>query len=200
MNYFSPANSALVLIDHQVGTMGLIKNHALETVRRNTLALARMAVILDMPVVLTSSQEDQFQGPLMKELEDILPHAHAARIKRAGVVNAWDDAAFAGAVRATGRSNLIMAGVTTDVCLVFPAISARSEGFGVQAVLDASGSPFGLSEEMARRRMELAGVILTATITVFAELAHDWSSKEGTQLQKLLLEEVLAEVLAGVIG
>ncbi|MDQ1831832.1 isochorismatase family protein [Massilia scottii] len=194
MNYFSPADSALVLIDHQVGTMGLIKNHALDMVRRNTLALARMALILDMPVVLTTSQEDQFQGPLMKELEEVLPQAHAARIKRAGLVNAWDDPAFAGAVRATGRSNLILAGVTTDVCLVFPAISARSEGFDVQAVLDASGSPFGLSEEMARRRMELAGVILTATITVFAELAHDWSSKEGTQLQKLLLEEVLAGV------
>jgi nicotinamidase-related amidase len=94
----------------------------------------------------------------------------------------------------TGRKNLIMAGVTTDVCLVFPAISAVREGFNVQAVMDASGSPFDLSEEMSRRRMENEGVVLTATNTLMAELAQDWSRPEGGQLLGILFNEVLPKI------
>jgi len=88
---FSPGNSALVLIDHQYGTMQLIKNLPLEQVKRNTLALVRAAQILNIPAVLTSSQEDRLQGPMLPELKQLLPEAFAARIRRLGVVNAWDD-------------------------------------------------------------------------------------------------------------
>ena len=110
---FTPADTALLLIDHQVGTMQLIKNLPLDLVRRNTLALAKTATILKVPVVLTSSQEDRVQGPLMPELAALLPAAFDARVRRAGVVNAWADPAFRAAVAATGRRNLVMAGVTT---------------------------------------------------------------------------------------
>lgn len=193
-NLFTRENAALLLIDHQVGTMQLIKNLPLDDVRRFTLALAKAARILDLPVVLTSSQEDRLQGPLMPELEEILPDAFAARVKRVGIVNAWNDANFRDAVLATGRRNLIMAGVTTDVCLVYPTISAVEEGFGVQAVMDASGSPFELSEEMARRRMQAAGVVLTATNTLIAELAQSWSTPAGEALIRLLFTDVLPPV------
>jgi nicotinamidase-related amidase len=121
---FHPSDSALLLIDHQVGTMQLIKNLSVDVVRRNTLALAKAAKILGLPAVFTSSQEDRVQGPLMPELAEILPEAFERRVKRAGIVNAWSDANFRAAVEATGRRNLLMAGVTTDVCLVFPSISA----------------------------------------------------------------------------
>lgn len=191
---FTAQNSALLLIDHQVGTMQLIKNLPLDVVRRNTLALAKTAKILGLPVVLTSSQEDRTQGPLMPELAEVLPDAFAARVKRAGIVNAWTDANFVAAVKKTGRPNLIMAGVTTDVCLVFPSISAVQEGFGVQAVLDASGSPFELSEGMSRRRMAAAGVVLTATNTMMAELAQDWSRPEGGALLGILFGELLPKI------
>ncbi|MGL6076252.1 MAG: isochorismatase family protein [Fimbriiglobus sp.] len=188
---FTPANSVLLLINHQVGTMKLIKNIPLDIAKRNTLALAKTAKILGMPVVLTSSQEKNAQGPLMPELEAILPEAFAARVQRAGIVNAWMDDKFKVAVEKTQRRNLIMAGVTTDVCLVFPAISACREGYQVQAVMDASGSPYDLSEEMSRRRMEREGVVLTATNTLMAELAQDWSRPEGAQLLAILFQEVL---------
>lgn len=193
-NTFASENSALLLIDHQVGTMQLIKNIPVEVVKRNTLALAKMAKILNMPVILTSSQEENIQGPLMSELADILPEAFANRIKRAGLVNAWNDGDFKAAVEATRRRNLIMAGVTTDVCLVFPAISARQEGYQVQAVMDASGSPYEISEDMSRRRMENEGVILTATNTIMAELAQDWSRLEGGQLLQVLFQDVLPKI------
>ena len=191
---FSPSNSALLLIDHQLGTMKLIKNIPLDLARRNTLALAKTAKILKLPVVLTSSQEENLQGPLMPELEKILPEAFAARVKRAGIVNAWNDPNFKTAVEATGRRNLIMAGVTTDVCLVYPTISACREGYQVQAVLDASGSPYELSEEMSRRRMEREGLVLTATNTLMAELAQAWSRPEGSQLLGILFQEVLPPI------
>jgi nicotinamidase-related amidase len=191
---FSAENSALLLIDHQVGTMQLIKSIPLEVVKRNTIALAKTAKILNIPVVLTSSQEEKFQGPIILELSQILPEAFERRIKRVGIVNAWNDPNFKKAVEATKRKNLIMAGVTTDVCLVFPAISARCEGYQVQAVIDASGSPFDISEELARRRMERKGVDLTATNTLMAELAQDWSRPEGDQLLQILFGEVLPKI------
>ncbi len=191
---FSSADSALLLIDHQLGTMKLIKNIPLEAVTRNTLALAKTAKILKIPVVLTSSQEQNVQGPLLPELEHLLPEAFAARVRRAGIVNAWNDPNFKQAVEATGRRNLIMAGVTTDVCLVYPAISACREGYQVQAVMDASGSPYEISEEMSRRRMEREGVVLTATNTLMAELAQDGSRPEGGQLLQILFGEVLPPI------
>ena len=147
-------------------------------------------------MVLTSSQEDHAQGPLLPELESLLPEEHKARVQRAGVVNAWADAAFRAAVLATGRRNLVMAGVTTDVCLVFPAIDVVREGFNVQAVMDASGSPFEVSEELSRQRMRDAGVVLTATNTLIAELAQDWSSAAGQQLIQLLFTDVLPSMQA----
>ena len=84
-----------------------------------------------------------------------------------------------------------MAGVTTDVCLIFPSIDAVHEGFNVQAVMDASGSPFDLSDDLSRKRMENAGVVLTATNTLIAELTQDWSTPQGQQTIQLLFTEVL---------
>ena len=191
---FLPETSALVLIDHQVGTMQLIKTLDVDMVKRNTLALAKAAKILNLPVVLTSSQEDRIQQPLMPELAEILPEAYAARVKRKGIVNAWADPNFKAAIEKTGRKQLIMGGVTTDVCLIYPTISAVEAGYEVQAVLDISGSPFALSEETARKRMELAGVAFTATNTIIAELAQDWASPHGSQLIQLLFTDVLPAV------
>jgi len=193
-NRFTPANSAMVLIDHQVGTIQLVRNLATADVVRFTLALAKAAKILGMPVVLTTSQEDHAQGPLIPELETIVPEAFAARVRRPGTVNAWNDPNFRSAIEATGRRNLIMAGLTTDVCLVFPSIDAVEEGYGVQAVMDASGSPFELSEAMSQSRMQAAGVVLTATNTVIAELADNWSTPAGQKLIQLLFTDVIPPI------
>jgi nicotinamidase-related amidase len=109
-----------------------------------------------MPIVMMASMEDHVQGPLAPALQQVARDAYAARIKRLGIVNAWADPDFKAAVVATGRRQLVMAGVTTDICLVFPTISAVNDGYEVEAVLDASGSSFELQEDMARRRMENA--------------------------------------------
>ena len=188
----TPQNAAMVLIDHQVGTMNWAKSVDRDLIEANTRALARTAVELGMPIVFTSSMEDQMQGPLMPVLEEIAPEAFASRIRRPGVVNCWDDPAFADACRNTGRKNLIMAGITTDVCLAPPAIRAASEGFNVTGVVDASGSPTALTDEMAFRRMERAGVELTTTSALMSELAVNWASEDGQKVIQILGEEILS--------
>src|SRR5574337_1429409 len=179
---FSADNAALLLIDHQVGTMGWVKSIPFEDMKRNALILAKAARILKLPVVLTSSMEEHAQGPLLNELESILPAEFAARIKRVGVVNAMDDENFAAAVKATGRKKLIVAGVTNDVCTIFPALSLVREGFEVQVVADAGGSPSKISDDIALRRMERGGVTLTTTNALIAELAGNWTTPEGGEL------------------
>lgn len=105
------------------------------------------------------------------ELQDILPKEFAARIKRVGIVNSMDDENFAAAVRASGRQNIIIAGVTNDVCTVYPALSLVLEGYSVQVVADAGASPTRFADDMALRRMEKNGVTLTSTNQLIAELA-----------------------------
>jgi len=187
---FTPDNCALVLIDHQVGTLQFVHTMSPETSLQNAIMLAKAAKAYDMPVVLTTSQEDHPQGPTAPALQEALPEAYKNRVKRTGIVNAWADPNFSAAVRATGRKKLIMAAVTTDICLIFPAISAVQEGFEVLAVLDASGSSFDVQEELARRRMATAGVMLTTTNTAIAELVQDWSTPQGSQLIQLLMASV----------
>ena len=186
------SNAAMILIDHQVGTLNFAKSIARDQIEANTRALARAAVALGMPIVFTSSMEDQQQGPLLPALEAIAPEAFAARVKRPGVVNCWDDNAFAEACRKTGRTHFIMAGLTTDVCLAPPAISAAAEGFAITAVVDASGSPTLLTDEMAFRRMERGGVELTTTTALLSELANNWASESGQKIMQILGEEILS--------
>lgn len=190
---FTPENSAMLLIDHQVGTMGWVGSAALEEIKMNTVALARAADAVGMPLILTSSMEDQAQGPLFEELQQAVPEAYANRILRGGVVDSMKDEGFANAVKETGRKNLIIAGITTDVCVVYPAITAVSEGYNVQVVVDGSGSPTQLADQTALRRMESNGVTLTSTNQLIAELAQDWSTENGGKLIQVLFEEILSK-------
>ncbi len=190
---FTGGDAALLLIDHQVGTMGWVKSIPFDEMKRNALMLAKTAAILNMPVVLTASMEEYAQGPLLAELKDILPMEFEARIKRVGIVNAMDDENFAEAVKATGKKRLIIAGVTNDVCTVYPALTLVGQGYEVQVVADAGGSPSKLADDMALRRMERNGVTLTSTNQVIAELAGNWSTPEGSRI----IQEVVMDALQG---
>jgi nicotinamidase-related amidase len=183
---FKGENAALLLIDHQVGTMGWVGSITFDEMKKNALILAKAATILKIPTVLTSSMEDHAQGPLLSELETILPAEFKVRIKRLGIVNAMDDENFAAAVKATGRKKLILAGVTNDVCTVYPALTLVGQGYDVQVVADAGGSPTKMADDIALRRMEKAGVTLTSTNQLIAELAGSWSTPEGGQLVQAL--------------
>lgn len=182
VSLFSSGDTAVLLIDHQVGTMSWVRSTDLDEMKANALALAKAAKALDMPLVLTTSMEDHAQGPLQEEFAQIAPQEYAARIQRVGVVNAMDDPDFAAAVKSTARPNLIIAGVTNDVCTVYPTLTALDQGYRVQVVADAGGSMSRLADEVALRRMELAGAGLTSTNMILTELARNWASPDGEKL------------------
>jgi nicotinamidase-related amidase len=194
-NKFTVENAAMLLIDHQQGTIKLARNLPLEEIVRNTRALARTAVETGMPLILTSSMEANFQGLLLDDLQTIAPEAYEKRVKRPGIVDCWEYGDFKSAVEATGKKKLIMAGLTNDVCIVFPAISAVEDGYEVQVVVDAGGSPTMLADETSTRRMERHGVTLTSTNQVMAELAVSWSQDFGQTIQTVMYEEILVQLI-----
>ncbi len=193
-NLFTIENSALLLIDHQVGTMSWVRSLDLDVIKTNTLVLAKSAQAIGMPILLTSSMETHAQGLLFAELQHVLPDAYKNRIQREGQVDCMTDQAFSAAVEAMQRKNLIMAGITTDVCIVYPAITAVEAGYQVQVVVDACGSPTTLGDEIALRRMEKAGVVLTTTNQLIAELGQNWSSVNGSKLISILYEDILSKI------
>lgn len=194
-NKFTVENAAMLLIDHQRGTIKLARNLPHEEIVQNTRALARTAVETGMPLVLTSSMEEQFQGLLLDDLQTIAPDAYAKRVKRPGIVDCWEYEEYKQAVESTGKKKLIMAGLTNDVCIVFPAISAVEDGYEVQVVADAGGSPTTLADETSLRRMENCGVVLTSTNQLMAELAVSWSRDFGQTIQTILYQEILAKLV-----
>lgn len=196
-NRFTTDNAAMLLIDHQQGTIKLARNITYEEIVQNTRALARTAKETGMPLVLTSSEETHFQGLLLDDLQKLAPEEYAARIQRPGIVDCWEFAPFKQAVEATGRKKLIMAGLTNDVCIVFPAISAVEAGYEVQVVVDAGGSPTPTADAISVQRMKDHGVTLTTTNQVMAELAYDWANGVGHQIQTIMYQEVLAKLVEG---
>jgi nicotinamidase-related amidase len=196
-NLFTIDNAAMLLIDHQRGTIKLAVSTPRDEIIRNTRALARTAVEVGMPLVLTSSQEDHFQGLLIDDIQQITPKQYADRIKRPGVVDCWMYEPFKQAVLATGRKKLIMGGLTNDVCIVYPAISAVQDGFEVQVVADAGGSPTRAANDIALDRMARHGVTITSTNQLLAELATDWASERGGPIRSILYQENLKHLVEG---
>lgn len=189
---FTPDDSAVLLIDHQVGTMSWARSADFDDIKLRALALARAAKALGMPLVLTSSMEDQPQGPLLAEFAEIAPEEFAARIQRTGAVNALEDPRFAAAVKATGRRHLIIAGVTNDVCTVYPTLTALAQGYTVQVVADAGASITKDADQIALRRMERAGAAITSTNQVLAELAVDWADTNGQKILPIMFDLIPA--------
>lgn len=175
-NRLDRERAALLLIDHQVGL--LLGVH--DELRRNVIALARIAKAYPLPTVLTTSMDDSPNGALLPELAAELPDTPV--IHRHGEIDPFDNADFRAAVEATGRNQLIMAGISTEVCVAFPAMSAVASGYQVHAVLDASGTWNALAEQAAALRMQAAGVVLNSTIGVGCELQRDWRAKGAQQV------------------
>ncbi|SEJ85079.1 isochorismatase family protein [Paraburkholderia diazotrophica] len=185
-NVFTPENAALLLIDHQIGTMSWTRSHDVEEIKKNAVLLAKVATATGLPLVFTSSMEERAQGPLLTELEEAAPEAFANRVKRAGIVNAMHDPNFNNAVKATGREKVFVAGISTEICVVFPVLQLLDEGYEVQVVTDASASSTKLGNDAALRRLEQAGAVITSTPQVVSGLAVDWTTPKGQALSKLL--------------
>ncbi len=165
-------NAAVLLVDHQSGLCNLVGDFSPDDFRNNVLALARAAKYFQLPTILTTSFENGPNGPLLPELKELFPKA--PYIARPGNINAWDNEEFVQAVRATGKKQLIIAGVVTEVCVAFPALSAVEAGYEVFVVTDASGTFNHTTRDAAWFRMQAAGVQLLTWFAMACELHRDW--------------------------
>lgn len=171
-NRLDKENAAVLLVDHQSGLLSLVRDIEPDKFKNNVLALADLAVYFRLPTILTTSFEDGPNGPLVPELKATFPDA--PYIARPGQINAWDNEDFVQAVKATGRKQLIIAGVVTEVCVAFPALSALEEGYEVFIVTDASGTFNAITRDAAWNRMVQAGAQLITWFGVACELHRDW--------------------------
>jgi len=165
-------NTAVLLVDHQDGLLSLVRDIDPDKFKNNVLALADIAHYFKLPTILTTSFEDGPNGPLVPELKEQFPDA--PYIARPGQINAWDNEDFVKAVEATGKKQLLIAGVVTEVCVAFPALSAIEAGYDVFVVTDASGTFNEMTRTAAWNRMSQAGVQLMSWFAVASELHRDW--------------------------
>lgn len=184
----TPENAVMLLIDHQAGLIPLVGNITQAELKNNVLALAKIAKIFKLPVILTTSFEQGPNGPLAPELPKLFPNVKV--ISRPGQINAWDNPEFVAAVKATGRKKLIIAGILTDVCVAFPAISAIADGYDVYVVADASGTLNSITHDASMMRMVQAGAIPTNWFAVVAELQADWRRNTAPEMAKLFVEHL----------
>jgi nicotinamidase-related amidase len=177
------SDSVILLLDHQSGLFQTVKDISIAELRANTTMLAKLATLLKIPVITTASEPNGPNGPLMPEIQEAAPQA--VFVPRKGEVNAWDNADFVDAVRGAGRKTLIIAGVWTSVCVMFPALDAKAAGYKVYAVMDASGDPSEFASRTTLARFAQAGVIPTSANAVLCEAHRTWKRPEAAELAKL---------------
>lgn len=178
-----PSDALILLLDHQSGLFQTVKDISVSDLRRNVEMIARLATLLGIPVITTASEPAGTNGPLMPEIHEYAPHA--IYVPRKGEVNAWDNDDFVAKVRSSGRNTLIMAGVWTSVCVMFPALDARAAGYDVYAVLDASGDPSEMASRISLARFVQGGVKPTSANALLSELHRTWARPEAAELGKL---------------
>jgi nicotinamidase-related amidase len=183
-----PNDTVVLLLDHQTGLFQTVKDVPLRELRANTVTLAKIAELAKAPIIYTASEPGGSNGPIMDELTAAAPSAKY--VARKGEISAWDNAEFVKAVEATGRKTLVMAGVWTSVCVAFPALQAKADGYKVYAVMDASGDMSQIASDATRERMTQAGIIPVTTNVVLCEFQRTWNTPDAAKWGALYAELV----------
>ena len=182
-------NAAVLFIDHQTGLFNLVQDYSPNEFKNSVLALADIAKFFKLPTILTTSFEEGPNGPLIPELKAAFPNA--PYIARPGQINAWDNENFVKAVKDTGKKQLIIAGIVTDVCVAFPTLSALEAGYDVFVITDASGTINKDMRDAALMRIVHAGAQTLSWFSAVSELHRDWRN-DITGLGNLLANHVPA--------
>jgi nicotinamidase-related amidase len=180
-----PEDSIVVLIDHQPFQFTNLHSHEPALIVNNVIALAKGAKAFNVPTILTTVLEER-GGYLLKGLQDVFPEQKP--INRT-FINTWEDPAVTDIVKKSGRKQLVLAALWSEVCLAMPAIQAVGEGYDVFVVTDASGGVSPEAHDMAVRRLVQAGVVPITWLAVLAEWQRDWArEKTAESLSQVLLE------------
>jgi nicotinamidase-related amidase len=175
LQMLTPANSALVLIDFQPAMFQGVESHDRLSVIHNVQILAKAAKLFGLPTVISTVAKDSFSGPFMPEVTDLFPdHAIVDRTS----INSWLDAGFRDAVIATGRKKIVLAGLWTEACVMFPSLELLKEGYEVYVPTDACGDVSTEAHERAVSRLIQAGATPITSLQMVFELQQDWARSE----------------------
>ncbi len=171
----SPERSVLLLIDHQAFQFANLHSHNPTLIINNVVGLAKAAKAFEVPTILTTVTEDR-GGYLLKGIQDVFPSQKP--INRTSL-NSWEDPRVVDAVKKTGRKQLVVAALWTEICLAMPVIHSLADGFEVFFVTDASGGVTREAHDMAVLRMTRAGAVPITWIAAMSEWQRDWA-REST--------------------
>ena len=183
-----PNDTVVLLLDHQTGLFQTVKDVPLRDLRGNTVALAKIAELAKVPIIYTASEPGGSNGPIMEELAAAMPNA--VYVPRKGEISAWDNADFVKAVEATGKKTLVIAGVWTSVCVAFPALQAKADGYKVYAVIDASGDVSPMATDVTVARMTHARIVPVSTNVILCEFQRTWNRPDAAAWGALYSELV----------
>jgi len=182
-------NSAICLIDHQLGLLVGVHDITVAELKHNVVGLAKAAKILGMPVIASTTAKDTLWGPTFPELVAVLDTKKHPIIDRM-TMNAWDDPRFVKAIEATGRTHLLFAGVTLQVCASLPAYSALAAGYASYVVIDASGVLSAANRQVAIARIQQAGVIPVDYFSIVCEIMATNADRSANEVYAALDQEV----------
>lgn len=172
---YTPADTVVVFIDQQPQMTFGVANADRATLINNTTLLARVAKEFNVPTVLTAVETESFSGYIWPQLLDIFP---GQKVIERSSMNSWDDAGFRAAIEATGRKNILMTGLWTEVCITWPTIEMLGAGYNVYVVEDCCGATSLAAHEAALSRMVQAGAVRLTTIAALLEFQRDWKNRE----------------------
>lgn len=171
----TPQNCAVAFIDHQPQMLFGVASIERQTLMNNVVLLAKAAKAFGVPSVLTAVETEGFSGYVWPQLLDVFP---GQPVFERSSMNSWDDPGFRKAIEATGRKNIILAGLWTEVCVCWPAIDMLGNGYNVYVVEDACGATSPTAQDAALSRMVQAGAVRLTTIAAVLEFQRDWKNKE----------------------
>ncbi|BBF85486.1 nicotinamidase family protein YcaC [Aquitalea magnusonii] len=167
LSMLSRDNAVLLLVDHQVGLLSGVRDTTVGELKHNVVALAKAARTLGVPVIVTATMPDGMWGPTMPELMAALP---GVQVISRTMINAWEDPKVRAAIEKTGRKQIIVAGVSLEICASFPALSAKAAGYDTRVVLDASGTFNEAKRTAGLQRLLGAGIPVTDYATAAVEM------------------------------
>jgi nicotinamidase-related amidase len=192
---YTPQDSAVVFIDHQPQMTFGVANIDRALLMNNVTLLANVAKEFKVPAVLTAVETDSFSGYVWPQLLDVFPGQTV--IERSSM-NSWDDAGFRKAIEATGRKNILLTGLWTEVCVTWPALSMHEAGYTIYVVEDCCGATSVAAHDAALSRMVQAGAIRLTTIAALLEWQRDWAKREHYDALMSLLKQQAGAYGSGI--
>ncbi|HZF51803.1 MAG TPA: hydrolase [Polyangiaceae bacterium] len=172
---YTPDDSAVVFIDHQPQMTFGVANIDRAALINNVTLLAKVASVFGVPAVITAVETESFSGYVWPQLLDVFPGQPV--IERTSM-NSWDDQGFRDAIKATGRKNILLTGLWTEVCVTWPAIEMLGAGYNIYVVEDCCGATSPAAHEASLSRMVQAGAVRLTTIPALLEWQRDWAKRE----------------------